>query len=111
MALVYEGRRVAILRNPEFYEHRKEERCARQWGTTCKDHPYIKVSACEEWCIQPSSFCSVKQGGILAMSRIHLNCGVLVAVYLANSVFTCEIMGQLRGLNRVDTYVYVGPLL
>lgn len=43
IALVYEGRRVAILRNPEFYEHRKEERCARQWGTTCKEHPYIKV--------------------------------------------------------------------
>ncbi|KAL0203113.1 hypothetical protein M9458_001131, partial [Cirrhinus mrigala] len=33
-ALAYGGRR--------FYEHRKEERCARQWGTTCKDHPYIK---------------------------------------------------------------------
>ncbi|KAI2668201.1 Bifunctional 3'-phosphoadenosine 5'-phosphosulfate synthase 1 [Labeo rohita] len=29
-ALAYSGRRVAILRNPEFYEHRKEERCARQ---------------------------------------------------------------------------------
>ncbi|NXU59633.1 PAPS1 synthase, partial [Turnix velox] len=43
IALVFEGRRVAILRNPEFYEHRKEERCARQWGTTCKEHPYIKV--------------------------------------------------------------------
>lgn len=43
MALVYNGRRVAILRNPEFYQHRKEERCARQWGTTCKDHPYIKM--------------------------------------------------------------------
>lgn len=43
IALVYDGRRVAILRNPEFYEHRKEERCARQWGTTCKEHPYIKV--------------------------------------------------------------------
>ncbi|XP_042617840.1 bifunctional 3'-phosphoadenosine 5'-phosphosulfate synthase 1 [Cyprinus carpio] len=42
-ALAYGGRRVAILRNPEFYEHRKEERCARQWGTTCKDHPYIKM--------------------------------------------------------------------
>lgn len=42
-ALMYEGRRVAILRNPEFFEHRKEERCARQWGTTCKNHPYIKV--------------------------------------------------------------------
>lgn len=34
---------MAILRNPEFYKHRKEERCARQWGTTCKGHPYIKV--------------------------------------------------------------------
>lgn len=43
IALEYQGSRVAILRNPEFYEHRKEERCARQWGTTCPQHPYIKV--------------------------------------------------------------------
>lgn len=44
-ALEFKGRKVAIMRNPEFYEHRKEERCARQWGTTCPKHPYIKVSA------------------------------------------------------------------
>lgn len=43
LALQYEGRTVAILRTPEFYEHRKEERCARQFGTTHGDHPYIKV--------------------------------------------------------------------
>lgn len=43
VALEYQGVRVAILRKPEFYEHRKEERCARQWGTTCPQHPYIKV--------------------------------------------------------------------
>ena len=43
IALVYQGVRIAILRKPEFYEHRKEERCARQWGTTCPQHPYIKV--------------------------------------------------------------------
>ncbi|KAM6956240.1 bifunctional 3'-phosphoadenosine 5'-phosphosulfate synthase 2-like, partial [Aplochiton taeniatus] len=42
-ALEFQGFRVAILRNPEFYEHRKEERCARQWGTTCPKHPYIKM--------------------------------------------------------------------
>jgi 3'-phosphoadenosine 5'-phosphosulfate synthase len=42
-ALTYEGRRVAILRDPEFYEHRKEERCSRQFGTANKDHPYVKV--------------------------------------------------------------------
>lgn len=44
VALEYQGKRVAILRNPEFYVNRKEERCARQWGTTCPLHPYIKVS-------------------------------------------------------------------
>ncbi|XP_073722903.1 bifunctional 3'-phosphoadenosine 5'-phosphosulfate synthase 2b [Misgurnus anguillicaudatus] len=42
-ALQFRGRKVAIMRNPEFYEHRKEERCARQWGTTCPKHPYIKM--------------------------------------------------------------------
>ena len=44
MSLVYEGRPVAILRKPEFYEHRKEERCSRQFGTSNQGHPYIKVS-------------------------------------------------------------------
>lgn len=44
ISLEFQGSRVAILRNPEFYEHRKEERCARQWGTTCPQHPYIKVT-------------------------------------------------------------------
>ncbi|KAG5267011.1 hypothetical protein AALO_G00238830 [Alosa alosa] len=43
VALEFQGVRVAILRNPEFYHHRKEERCARQWGTTCPKHPYIKM--------------------------------------------------------------------
>ncbi|XP_059928563.1 bifunctional 3'-phosphoadenosine 5'-phosphosulfate synthase 2-like [Gadus macrocephalus] len=43
IALVYQGVRIAILRKPEFYEHRKEERCARQWGTICPQHPYIKM--------------------------------------------------------------------
>ena len=42
--LTHGGRRVAILEDPEFYEHRKEERCSHVWGTTCVKHPYIKVS-------------------------------------------------------------------
>ncbi|XDV44665.1 hypothetical protein PO909_012910 [Leuciscus waleckii] len=42
-ALEFKGQKVAIMRNPEFYEHRKEERCARQWGTTCPQHPHIKM--------------------------------------------------------------------
>lgn len=46
----------AILRTPSFYPHPKEERVARQFGTTHKDHPHIKVS---------TSFCS-------AASRVEL---------------------------------------
>jgi len=41
--IVYEGRDLAILRNPEFYAHRKEERCARTWGIYTKNHPHIKM--------------------------------------------------------------------
>ena len=41
--LRYNGKAMAILRDPEFYEHRKEERCARTFGTTNQGHPYIKV--------------------------------------------------------------------
>lgn len=43
VSLEYQGSCVAILRNMEFYANRIEERCARQWGTTCPQHPYIKV--------------------------------------------------------------------
>ena len=43
LTLSYNGECKAVLRNPEFYQHRKEERCARQFGTTSPGHPYIKV--------------------------------------------------------------------
>lgn len=43
VALTYEGKVYAIVRKPEFYEHRKEERCSRQWGTANAGHPHIKM--------------------------------------------------------------------
>lgn len=43
LALSFQGRRVAVLRRPEFFAHRKEERCARVWGTACPRHPHIQV--------------------------------------------------------------------
>ena len=43
IALVYNAKVVAILKEPELYEHRKEERCARMFGTTNVEHPHIKV--------------------------------------------------------------------
>lgn len=43
VALYYKDDLYAVMRNPEIYYHKKEERVARQFGTTHKDHPYIKV--------------------------------------------------------------------
>ncbi|CAF0806287.1 unnamed protein product [Rotaria sp. Silwood1] len=43
IALCYNEKFVAILKKPEFYEHRKEERCSRIFGTTNPEHPYIKM--------------------------------------------------------------------
>ncbi|XP_030372432.1 bifunctional 3'-phosphoadenosine 5'-phosphosulfate synthase isoform X2 [Scaptodrosophila lebanonensis] len=42
LTLQHEGKPVAILRRPEFYFHRKEERLARQFGTSNPNHPYSK---------------------------------------------------------------------
>lgn len=43
IALCYKEKLIALLKEPEFYGHRKEERCARIFGTTNPEHPYIKV--------------------------------------------------------------------
>ncbi|XP_065072136.1 bifunctional 3'-phosphoadenosine 5'-phosphosulfate synthase 1-like isoform X2 [Rhopilema esculentum] len=42
-SLVFDGKPVAILRHPEFFAHRKEERCCRQFGANSKNHPYMKM--------------------------------------------------------------------
>merc|ERR1711962_1365451 len=43
IALRYQEKLVAIMRNLEVFQHRKEERCARQFGTRSVNHPYIKM--------------------------------------------------------------------
>lgn len=43
ISLRYNGKNVAILETPEFYFHRKEERCGWQFGTTNIAHPYVKM--------------------------------------------------------------------
>ena len=44
IALCYNDKFVALLKNPEFYQHRKEERCARVFGITNPEHPHIRVT-------------------------------------------------------------------
>ncbi|XP_054743416.1 bifunctional 3'-phosphoadenosine 5'-phosphosulfate synthase [Anastrepha obliqua] len=47
IALTFQGNPIAIMRKPEFYYQRKEERVSRQFGTSNEDHPYIKLIAKE----------------------------------------------------------------
>lgn len=68
LALRYKGQAVAILRDAEFYEHRKEERCARTFATTHPDHPYIKmIRASGDWLVG---------GDIEVLDRIRWNDGL-----------------------------------
>lgn len=41
--LTFDGKPIAILRKPEFYEHRKVERCARTFGFVDPRHPTVKL--------------------------------------------------------------------
>lgn len=43
LILRYQDKDLAVLRNPEFYRHRKEERCCRQFGTNDPRHPYVRL--------------------------------------------------------------------
>jgi len=44
ICLYYQSKPVGLLKNPEFYAHRKEERCTRQFGTnSTSKHPYIQM--------------------------------------------------------------------
>lgn len=43
LVLRYQNKDLAVLRNPEFYLHRKEERCCRQFGTNNPGHPYVRL--------------------------------------------------------------------
>lgn len=49
----YESKSVAILKNISVYAHRKDERCARQFGLNHQGHPYQKYiyEECGDWLI------------------------------------------------------------
>ncbi|KAG7199584.1 hypothetical protein KM043_014190 [Ampulex compressa] len=43
VTLKHKNKPLAILRKPEFYFHRKEERCGWQFGTNNIGHPYVRM--------------------------------------------------------------------
>jgi len=67
--IVYENKVVAVLKNISLYAHRKEERVARQFGLTNRNHPYIKYiyEECGDWLIG---------GDIYVFDRIRWNDGL-----------------------------------
>ena len=69
VSLVYEGKRVAVMRNVSVYPHRKEERCARQFGLNNNGHPYQRYinEECGDWLIG---------GDLLVFERIRWHDGL-----------------------------------
>uniref|UniRef100_V5GYZ7 Putative bifunctional atp sulfurylase/adenosine 5'-phosphosulfate kinase n=1 Tax=Ixodes ricinus TaxID=34613 RepID=V5GYZ7_IXORI len=68
IALRWNGKVYAILRQPEFFPHRKEERCSRQFGTSAPGHPYIKmINESGDWLVG---------GDLEVLERIRWNDGL-----------------------------------
>jgi 3'-phosphoadenosine 5'-phosphosulfate synthase len=93
IALVYEGQCVAIMTSTEFYAHRKEERCARIFGTTADGHPTIDmIMASGDWLLG---------GDIQVLERIRWNDGL--DDYRLTPV---EISARLKQMNADATFVF-----
>jgi 3'-phosphoadenosine 5'-phosphosulfate synthase len=69
VCLTYDEKIVAVLKNVTVYPHRKEERCARQFGLNNTRHPYQKYihEECGDWLIG---------GELKAFERIKWNDGL-----------------------------------
>ena len=93
IALVHGGKCVAILKEPEFYAHRKEERCARIFGTTVRGHPTIDmIMASGDWLVG---------GEIEALERIRWNDGLD-----EYRLTPAEIQARLKQMDADATFVF-----
>lgn len=74
VCLIYNGKEIAVLSNISIYTHRKEERCARQFGLNNRGHPYQKYiyEECGEWLIG---------GDLEVLERIKWNDGLDIYRY------------------------------
>lgn len=63
-----DGRTLAILRNPEIYENRKEEIVSRSFGVVDMGHPYIAhIYNSGDWLIG---------GEIELLQKVHTHAGI-----------------------------------
>ncbi|KAI1292270.1 Bifunctional 3'-phosphoadenosine 5'-phosphosulfate synthase [Halotydeus destructor] len=93
ITLTYNGQDVAILRDPEIYEHRKEERCGRIWGINHVGHPVIKlVMERGDWLVG---------GEIEVLERIRWNDGLD-----EHRLTPKEIKAKLKLMKADATFVF-----
>lgn len=93
VALKFQGQAVAILRKPEVWPHRKEERCARQFGTTDPRHPCVKlILEGGNWLLG---------GNIEVLERIRWNDGLDEYRLTPN-----EIRARLREMNADAVFAF-----
>ena len=88
IALSYEGRVVAVLRNPSFYEHRKEERCSRQFGTSNPGHPYVKVHIIFFFGEGEGGGGAIEAGGVETSCFLYMRVHVCLFVCLVGYCFS-----------------------
>ncbi|XP_076299328.1 bifunctional 3'-phosphoadenosine 5'-phosphosulfate synthase 2 [Lasioglossum baleicum] len=86
LTLKHQGRPIAILRDPEFFAHRKEERCSREFGTNDPDHPHVRmIQNSGDWLVG---------GELEVFEKIRWNDGLDVYRLTPNEIRkSCQEMG------------------
>lgn len=95
ICLTYEHKPVAILSNVSFYLHRKDERCARQFGLNHKGHPYQKYiyEECGDWLIG---------GDLEVLHRITWNDGLDMYRYTP-----LELRAKFNQMNVINILILI----
>ncbi|XP_011504240.1 PREDICTED: bifunctional 3'-phosphoadenosine 5'-phosphosulfate synthase 2 [Ceratosolen solmsi marchali] len=93
ISLKHNGTILAILRRPEFYYHRKEERCCWQFGTNDLGHPSVRmIHESGEWLLG---------GDLEVFERIKWNDGLDMYRLTPN-----EIRLQCRRMNADAVFAF-----
>lgn len=69
VSLYFEDKLIAVMNNISVFAHRKEERCAREFGVNHQGHPYQKFiwEECGDWLVG---------GELVVFERIKWNDGL-----------------------------------
>lgn len=121
IALTFNGRTIATLKRPEFYQHAKAERCARIYGTTDRNHPAVRtVLDSGDWLVggdvsEPLVDADLLDEHCLSSCQLsarltQMHADVVVAFHLEHALLTNAEQHLNKAITSVKTLGFSKPV-